>query len=439
MGLIMSEKMQILLDITPLKNAFYANSSRSGIFFTLKNILFELLKRPDIELFFYISEGEFMVRDVLSREFPEYSERILNRCLIRCKYPSAVNEHFKVIARLKEHFAGHKIIHFCLRGYNFFLRHICQLFFRGEYSNFNLPNNIHFLSLMYSPDNYIKNNIPADRCYLLLYDLIPKHFPEYAYLLDSSHIDGWLGDVVKNLSAEENYMAISDATRKDFLLHYPVLSAKDISVIHLAAAAYFKPVTDCREFEKVSKKYNIPRDKKIFYSCCSLAPHKNLERLFRAFAAFHKNNSDWVIIFSGAEMGAKKDLIYQIAEENDMPETAFSFIGYVDDEELPILYSLADVFCFVSLYEGFGLPVLEAMQCGCPCLISNTSSLPEIAGDAALQVSPTDIDDIVSGMCKLAGNESLRQEMSKVGLLHAKEFSWSKTTDCIMNALKNNN
>ena len=283
---------------------------------------------------------------------------------------------------------------------------------------------------MLDPPDYIKRQIRPENRYLLLYDTIPLLIPEYA-----SQMSGWFGKVAGHISAKCNYMAISKSTRNDFIRFFPVLQGKEIPIVELAAAEYFRPVRNEKKQNAVREKYHIPSGKKIFFSHCSLAPHKNLEMLFCAFAEFYKKNSDWIMLFSGANIGEKMERIKQLANEKELPEEAFSFTGYVEDEELPVLYSIADVFCFVSLHEGFGLPVLEAMQCGCPCVVSNLSSLPEVVGDAACMVDPRDQDDIVRGLQTVASNPDLRQQMSQKGIERAKHFSWEKAADKMLKCI----
>ena len=102
-------------------------------------------------------------------------------------------------------------------------------------------------------------------------------------------------------------------------------------------------------------------------------------------------------------------------------------IGYVDEQDLPALYSAAAAFVYPSLYEGFGLPILEAMSCGAPVITSNTSSMPEISGDAALLFNPTDVGQLTTLLLEVIGNDSLRKELSRKGIDRAREFRWEKT------------
>ena len=103
------------------------------------------------------------------------------------------------------------------------------------------------------------------------------------------------------------------------------------------------------------------------------------------------------------------------------------FAGYVDEDELPAWYNAADLFVYPSLYEGFGLPPLEAMACGCPVITSNTSSLPEVVGDAGIMVDPHDVDALADAMERVLTDESLREDMRRRGLERAKRFSWQRS------------
>ncbi|MDR2641170.1 MAG: glycosyltransferase family 4 protein, partial [Planctomycetaceae bacterium] len=113
------------------------------------------------------------------------------------------------------------------------------------------------------------------------------------------------------------------------------------------------------------------------------------------------------------------------------------FTGYVEDDDLPFLYSGASCFCYMSIYEGFGLPPLEAMQCGTPVITSNTSSLPEVVGDAGIMLDPHDVEGLVDAFTHIISNEKLRQEMIAKGLEQAKKFSWDRCVDLIVEKIIN--
>ena len=419
----------LILDITPLKNGYYQNSGRSGIFFTLKNILSEILQlRQEMDLYFNIICGQpddaYKTLYVLQQEFPLDSGFVRSRCFSNAGFLSqSVNFIFAATESRKERLFGR-----CIRK-------ALRLAGKAAVSQkWNVPAEIAekatFLSLMYAVPEYVKKQIPPERCCTMLYDTIPSLFSVY-----SGDLTSWYGKVVSSLSANEKYLAISQSSVNDFKRLFPVVSDCDIDVVPLAAADSFCRVTDEIVLQKVRNKYSIPAGKRVFFSHCSLAPHKNLDRLFAAFCQIREQLVDWIIVFSGSNALGMMNKLLQYAADRQVPESSFVFTGYVDDEDLAALYSLADVFCFVSLYEGFGLPVLEAMSCGTACVVSNTSSIPEVAGDAALYADPERVEDIAQKMLLAAQSEELRNDYTAKSIARAKLFSWQKSSRMIVEKL----
>jgi len=160
----------------------------------------------------------------------------------------------------------------------------------------------------------------------------------------------------------------------------------------------------------------------------NLQPRKNVVRLLRAFARARKEAgfAHRLVIVGQAGWQCEEEM-----RELQSAEAAGHAlrVGYVDDSDLPALYAAADAFLFPTLMEGFGLPVLEAMAMGTPVLTSNTSSLPEVAGDAALLVDPTDESAIATGISALAADGSLRARLRDAGLARAAQFSWQRTAE----------
>ena len=429
--MVKREPVKIILDLTPLKNGFYADASRSGIFFTVRNILSQLLQRNDIELYFNItcSEPDTFVKTMLvaEREFPQHLQFISSRLVSNSGiFSKGINALFYAVlagkGRYKNSFIGNffRIANFTLgKTVNLFKLHYSdKIREKHEISDCN------FLSLMYAVPEHIKQIIPSEKRFTMLYDAIPT------ICAGVVSENPWYNEVVATLSADENYFAISKATADDFKRLFPILSNLEIPVVPLASAECFNSVKNDELAKNIRKKYNISSDKKIVFSHCSLAPHKNLERLLRAFVSFNKENKQYQMVFGGANAGRSKDKLF--AELGIADSSSIIFTGYIDDEELPELYRMADIFCFVSLYEGFGLPVLEAISCGTPCLASSTSSIPEVAGNAALLVDPYDEKAITAGLERLANSPELRSSLREHGLKRATMFSWSNTADSIV-------
>lgn len=208
-------------------------------------------------------------------------------------------------------------------------------------------------------------------------------------------------------------IVVSQATKKDAMEILGIPENK-IRVIYEAAPLDLKPVKDKKKIIEVKKRFKISGD--YLLSVATLEPRKNLKRIIQAFCLLKTKGLKLVIAGKqgwGDFKGLKsKDVI---------------FTGYVTRQDLAALYSGALCLVFPSLYEGFGLPILEAMVCNCPVLTSNVSSMPEVAGQAGLLVDPLDIEEIAGGLGEMVNNKNLRQDLVKKGFVQVKKFSWEKT------------
>ena len=224
------------------------------------------------------------------------------------------------------------------------------------------------------------------------------------------------------LAASERIVTISASARDDLLAHFPV-DPNRVTSIPLAADPRFRP-RPADEIERVRAKYNLP-DRYIFYLGIN-KPHKNLPRLVEAYARLR--NTQYAIRNTPLLIAGAWDTRYPESQSLAAPlGDAVRFLGAVDDADLPALHSAATLFAFPSLYEGFGLPVLEAMACGAPVVCGNRSSLPEVAGDAALLVDPTDTDAIAAALRRVLEDDDLRRSLSEKSLIQATTFSWQRT------------
>ncbi|HMM42812.1 MAG TPA: glycosyltransferase family 1 protein, partial [Thermomicrobiales bacterium] len=156
----------------------------------------------------------------------------------------------------------------------------------------------------------------------------------------------------------------------------------------------------------------------------TLQPRKNLETLLKAYART-AGETGWQLVVAGAA-GWQHEPIFALARELGVAQTV-RFIGFVPPEELPIWYNAADAFVYPSLYEGFGLPLLEAMACGTPVVASETPALREVVGNAGLVVGPRDVPALAQALLQLARAPELRQELATRGLRRAREYSWRRT------------
>lgn len=213
------------------------------------------------------------------------------------------------------------------------------------------------------------------------------------------------------LRGATHLIAVSYATKDDLVKRIGINSKKITVIYEGYDKELFKPV----------KNDLLPKTYYLFVG--TVQPRKNLERLIRAFKLSDLSNLSHLVIVGSK--GWLSDEIYKLPKKLGI-EKKVKFLGYVPDENMPALYSGAIALIYPSLFEGFGLPILEAQACGCPVITSNISSMPEVAGKGAILVDPYNIDDIVKGMNKIKKQET-RNKLIKLGFENIKRFSWEKT------------
>jgi glycosyltransferase involved in cell wall biosynthesis len=223
----------------------------------------------------------------------------------------------------------------------------------------------------------------------------------------------------------------SDLTTHDFIRILGVRSSK-LSTVHLAADDRFKPVKNLDVLNKAREKYSLP--KRFILTVIKYDPRKNFSNLIQAFKLCHDRIPCKLVV---AGLGCDKYRIeYKLAEaglENDV-----TFLGWIEQEELPYIYSLAEFLFFPSIYEEFGIPVCEAMACGCAVIVSKTGALPEIAGEAGVLVDPRNPPEMAEALYALWTNKELREEKARKALLRSSNFSWEKCareTLAVLNSL----
>ena len=217
-------------------------------------------------------------------------------------------------------------------------------------------------------------------------------------------------------------VTVSNSARRDLLRLHGVAPDR-VSVVHEAASSVFRPINDRDRLDDMRARYNLPRRFMLYVG--TIEPRKNLARLMEAFAAARRGGIPHHLVCVGPYGWSSRDLSGRIARLGI--QDAVHFTGYVPFDHLPSIYNLGEFFAFPSLYEGFGLPVVEAMACGIPVLTSSTSSLGEIAGDAAVTIDPTDTAAMTAAIVALATDAELRRDRSERGLQRARSFSWEQT------------
>ena len=252
-----------------------------------------------------------------------------------------------------------------------------------------------------------------------VHDLTPLLFPEH-HVLGRPLIFRMM--FLTTLKNADGIIADSESTRKDILKYINIPQGK-ITVIYPGVDyERYKPLSK-KEVQVINEKYAFEFPYILYIG--TLEPRKNIPFLIEAFHAIKKTGIKHKLVIVGRK-GWKYKEIFEIVERLGLQKDII-FTGYVPAEDLPKFYNAADLFVYPSLYEGFGLPPLEAMACGTPVITSNTSSLPEVVGDAGIMVGPYDVSKLADAMLKVLKDEGLRQDMIGRGLERAKLFSWEKT------------
>lgn len=271
--------------------------------------------------------------------------------------------------------------------------------------------------------------VPPKRSVVTIHDLGYEYFPDShtrqqrLYLRWSTR---WSARQATQI------IAISEATKRD-LIKFTGINSDKISVVYHGVNPRFQP-HDPNISRAVAKKYDLDGEYVLFIS--TIQPRKNLVRLIDAYAIARRITPDLPPLAIGGKIGWLADKIKQQAAEYNISKHV-RFLGYVADDDLPALVSGASLYVLPSLYEGFGMTVLEAMASGTPVITSNTSSLPEVAGDAALLVDPLDTMQIAQTLHEAWTNTSLRDDLRQRGLAWSSKWTWRRCAEQTLAVLEN--
>ncbi len=271
------------------------------------------------------------------------------------------------------------------------------------------------VDVLHAPDFTLPPTSKDTRTLLTVHDLSFVRAPETA----APGLRAYLNRVVpRSVRRVDHVLADSEATRQDLIALYGTAPDK-ISVLYSGVDARFAPVEDAAVLRAVRARYGIGEGAYLF-SVGTVQPRKNYGRL--AEALHRLDYPDLTLVIAGGK-GWLDDALYRQINALGLGNRV-KFIGFAADDDLPALYSAATAFAYPALYEGFGLPPLEAMACGVPMVTSNVSSLPEVAGDAALLIDPLDVDALAEALQRILTDDTLRREMIRKGRAQAARFTW---------------
>ncbi len=266
-----------------------------------------------------------------------------------------------------------------------------------------------------------------------IHDLIPLVLPEYR---GSAMVRLYTALVAAAAPRANLILADSDASRRDILKHLAVAD-EQTRTVHLAPAPHYQPADTWQQLVDIKKKYDLPEHFVLYLG--GYDARKNVSALLHAYTWVSATLGDDIPLVLAGKLPEKDTAFFpdprRIARELGIEEYIIT-PGWIAEEDLPLLYCAATVFAYPSRYEGFGLPVLEAMASGAPVVTSNAASIPELAGPAAFQIDPDDSKHIAAPIIRLCTEEKSRDEMIERGFAQVEKFTWQKTAEQTLQAYR---
>ncbi len=407
--LIDNKKLRLVYDASSIYPYKEKNGHRAGVFNVALNILNEFLKSSDIEITLYSDyKYYYFLKNIIDEYYPNlklidnrrFYEKIAGKLLY------SLNSTSK------------KLFYLCL-----YILRCLELFFPENKKFIKIFSNY---DVFFSPFGGIRKELLKSDIsrYQFIHDVIP--------LLENRSISPyhWAKNVFANITNDIYYFTNSEYTKKDFLKMFPYINAERVTPVKLGCNLKKIKNTD------IYTKYGIPENKKYFLSLCSIGKRKNLDFAIKDFLIFIKENNidDMFFVIAGAVWNKYRQEITKYT--NNSPNIILT--GYIDDDDLPDLYSNAYAFVYPSLYEGFGLPPLEAMGYKCPVIASNRTSIPEVCGDAAILINPESDVSLINAYKTLYFDTNIRTIMIEKGYKQFQKFSWNKSAILIRTIIFSN-
>lgn len=296
----------------------------------------------------------------------------------------------------------------------------------------NRLNGAHIFHTPFLHTPPVLRTIPHLQRFVTVHDLNPIAHPEHFPPV----VNRWSRKVMENIGRDDWVITVSQFVKDDLCDRYGVKPDR-IRVTPLAAeSSLFHPCHDTQRFSRVRQRYGIP-DGRYILSLGSLSPHKNIGHLVKCFAKLIRQEHipDLNLVLAGTQGWMLDSLQETLATMGNLAHRIIR-TGFVHDQDQSALYAGATAFAFPSLCEGFGLPPLEAMQCGTPVICTNATSIPEVVGTAGILVDPLDDDALCQAILDMYRNESLRKQFVSRGLERARQFSWERCAQGTLDAYR---
>jgi glycosyltransferase involved in cell wall biosynthesis len=418
---------KVAYDISTLGQGFINPKAKTGVYRVVESLFLELLKSPEIEITSIPFNQISTIWENISSSLYLQDQSLEKNINFDPCFASRLNltSIYQIVIQLQR-----KSIQSSLKKYPILYKPslsiqvpfklISKLDIKSTFDPQNF--NIYHSPFYPIPDRTITQNLHR---ILTIYDLLPILTPHNFTQNSRSRFKS----IINSIDRHQDWITcISENTKHDFC-NYTGMNPERVFVTPLAASDNFYPVTDLEIICQKLRQYQIP-EQPYLLSLCTLEPRKNLSFLLQCFAQLLAQDPslDINLVLVGVS-GWKNNDIFQTVQSNPFLKSHVIFTGYIPDRDLSAIYSGALAFVYPSLYEGFGLPPLEAMQCGTPVITSNTSSLPEVVGDAGIMINPKDSSELCQAMLNLINNQSLRNQLSQKGIFRAEQFSWAKCAE----------
>lgn len=421
-------KIRVAYDISVLASHFNRFDSKLGVTRVIEELLWELSKREELEMTAVGLCGEDPLFDSLRSGL--YVNSLAGR--VRCDFRPSFKSRLGLDGLYSRFFGPY----LAGAGAEGGLRSFFERGVRGALYRLSYTYGVDRFERVFDPAEYdvfhsTFPRLPPEELtagvprVLTIYDLIPVLAPQFVVPRITSDFERLLASI----NTRRDWIAcISEHAKREFC-DYTGMDSARVFVTPLAAAAHFRPVEDDERAASARRRYGL-EGRRYFLSLAVPQPRKNLAHLIRCFYRLldeHPAASDTYLVLAGSkDQGWMYEEVFAALEESPRHRARVLFPGYVPDEDLGAVYGGALAFVYPSLHEGFGLPALEALACGAAVIASDTTSLPEVVGDAGLLVDPTDADALCAAMLKMIEDAGLREELGRRGLERAAGFSWER-------------
>ncbi|MCL1495602.1 MAG: glycosyltransferase family 4 protein [Pseudanabaena sp. Salubria-1] len=416
--------IKVAYDISTLGQGYINPKAKTGVYRVVESLFFELLKSSEIETTAIPFNQISTIWENTSSSLYIKNQNLEKQILFDPCFTSRFNltPIYQTAIKLQR-----QLIQFSLKKYPILYKPSLSIqvpFKLISKLDIKPTFNPQKFNIYHSPFYPIPDRTTTQNLHrvLTIYDLLPILTPQNF----TKNICSKYKSIINSIDRHQDWITcISENTKQDFC-NYTGMNPERVFVTPLAASDNFYPITDLEVIFQKLKQYQIPTQPYLL-SLCTLEPRKNLNFLLQCFAQLLAQDPSLEInlVLVGVS-GWKNNNIFQTVQSNSLLKNHVIFAGYIPDHDLSAIYSGALAFVYPSLYEGFGLPPLEAMQCGTPVITSNTSSLPEVVGKAGLMINPSSRDDLCQAMLTLIDNSKLRNQLSQKGIDRATQFSWSK-------------